>query len=305
MAEAAESPEARIAELQQKVQTARREIDELAAELVQVQERIDSLTQLGAELDTETKQRAAHIAEEVQAAMAELTADVASIEHEIETLQQSMQSQLDDMKNAAQATIGAFTSLGTHLGELRDTVTSEASNLVHRAAESGSKLDGLVQTFGSHVADTAESSMNDFHANVIQLEISSKQSFETLRQDVGSQLQAHVVDGVAQTNSHLQFMTEAFANQLQQHGQELGDKVQTTWQQFAAEQQERISRMTQEAESLAHAVEDVLNKMQEIGTSAVKSTDTVVDGVDALNIGFKVTIGTLDNVKSILGDIHL
>jgi chromosome segregation ATPase len=299
------SPDAQLAQLDAKVQAARHDIESVSGDIDSVQQRIGSLQHESTQFTDEVQQLGEHVRHEVESAGPALHADVSLIEQELHKMEQSIQSQLAELKEAADTTIASFGKLATSVTDLVHAFDSERGALVQRAVQSATALEQLVQSLGEHATSTAKASMSACQHGVGQLEEASSQSFNAIHQAFETQMQSQLVDGVSRTGGHMQDLTRSFARELQQHGSELSAQVERTWGQFSGEQEARVTRMAQEAENLARAVETVLSKVQDIGTSAVKSTETVVEGVDAVNVGFKVTIGTLDNVRSILSEIHL
>jgi len=123
------------------------------------------------------------------------------------------------------------------------------------------------------------------------------------RQELSSGVEQHVRNGNQQFNAHVQEVAGRFNQKLTTSAQRVSDQGQQVMQTFSQHQQDRLRKLGEDANRLKEHLFSVAENFQTLTHGATEATGTMVKGMDAVNLGLKVTVGTLNNVKEVLDEI--
>jgi chromosome segregation ATPase len=302
---AAVDPAQRLAELQRSIETARHDVDALAAEISQTAQRLNELKHAGPELERVVHEQASHLQESVQATLSVLQADVATLHNNLQATAELVQSEMDELHSLCQQVVEAFSHLEASVGALTEAMQSDQHILTSRATASAQNVTTLVQTLAARLHGDSVKTVQELSQTADTVQQAVTHSYSALEHTLQGAIQQDLAHSGQLANQRLQALAQQFAQQLREHGQTLATKIQENWQHFQDEQQQRVQHVTDGIHQLQQGIEHVVSQVRDLGSSTTKTVDTLIDGVDAVNVGFKVTIGTLENIESVLKEIHL
>ncbi|CDH46098.1 hypothetical protein [Candidatus Contendibacter odensensis] len=278
------------------------------------------LQQAGARV-TEAQQQADTLIAETQAAYEQLTHRLQTVRQradqvregvttQVSHLTQQVEHLIQQVEQGHQQVTATYGQVSTVLGALVNDASqrhTELQGYTDQNSQQGQELLGTVEHLLSAMQQEAQQAETVYGQKVMVQAQQWGQHLQQLaggaRQELSSGLEQHVRGGSQQFATHLHETAGRFSQKLTASAQRVSEQGQQVMQTFNHQQQDRLRKLGEDANKLKDHLFSVAENFQKLTHGATEATGTVVKGMDAVNVGLKTAVGTLNNVKSILEDI--
>lgn len=299
------TPEERLSELNQSIESSRQSVNELIQELKSIEDHVNKLVDNSDHAHQNLNAVLAQIGKEIEETRHELQT---SMQHVLETVDQTQRTGQQEQQQLAEMASHTMQSLKALMALMQtgsQQVAEASQSLLQRGAQSGQHINGLVADFKRVVAQGAQHYTAGIQTTAQQVDHDNQQAHQNWQQTVEQAFDSHLAQRNQKVQVELQQHVATFGNQLLAHGENFSQHTQQTLNNYADHQRQQFQDMVHKTQALGDGVGRVVDGVTDLAKSGVEGVGTVIEGVDAVNVGLKVTIGTLNNVKSILEEINL
>jgi len=294
-----------LAEFQQFVDDCRGYQTALAQDVEAAEHLLDAVAQRSRAFRSAAVQRIATLRQGIDEVRSEFQSQLSAVEgRSLETAQHARQ--------AAETFRGRIDEMASRLAELRGRLES-AGALVETGVEAVSQRAGqldsarqqMVQRLleqKANVEQTTETRVENDAARHIQTFDTEADRFESeFRNGFDRAIEA----GSRQFVSACQATVSQLEGSATQLVSEFEQTVERTLQQFAEIQAQQVQALQRTMEQTRNTVTSVADAFDSHAAEFETATENVNDAMHQTQVGLKVTVGTLEKVKSILEEIRL
>ena len=241
----------------------------------------------------ELADRAVNVLEKQTAAIESATTELAEQWQEKYNL---LENNVKENFNSAKNVVGTFNAE-------KENFMADASQLVRKVEGSADNIADILSRFEQHKDRAYQIYSEKLQQNVSHLKdqhengnSSSQQQFTQISDIYSTQELSHFDQNLTQT-------VQQFGDNLSSQWELLKTKTQETLRVFDDTQQQRWQSLGQTTKQTIQSISQMSGNVTDLTRKGSESVGTVVDGMQAVNVGFDVSIGILENVQRILEEI--
>jgi hypothetical protein len=213
--------------------------------------------------------------------------EIKSIEDEIENL-------IDEIQELIQFSKGYQTKTKSQTNTFKNTLNKQENQITNEISNFDQARSDAKNTYYKQVKSASR-----------EIEETHKESVQKFKQSLQKSQSQKIIDSTKEAQEKTQNQLEEFEKRSSHSRNQFKEKKAKSIEGFQIFQETSIGQTLTEVGDIAQDIKQLIESMSTLSRQSARMTQTAIEGMEALNVGFNVTVGTLNNVRDILDEISL